>query len=45
MLTNSELLDAETMLYSSEFQLISSYYDFIIAKYEMEKFYDKMEEK
>ena len=38
MITNTELLDAEVMLFASEMNLISSYYDFIIQKYETEKF-------
>ena len=38
LVTNTELLDAEAMLYGSEMQLIASYYDFILLKYEMKKF-------
>ena len=38
MVTNSELLDAETMLFSSEMNLISAYYDFVLSKFEMKKY-------
>lgn len=36
MVINSEMLDAELMLNSSEINLINSYYDYIISKYELE---------
>jgi len=38
MVTNTELLDAEVMRFGTEMNLVSSYYDFIIKKYEVEKF-------
>jgi len=38
MLTSSEFLDAETMLFSAESNLISTYYDFITAIYELNKY-------
>jgi len=38
LVTNTELLDAETMLFGSEMQLVAAYYDFILLKYEMKKF-------
>jgi len=38
MVTNSELLDAETMMFGSEMNLIASYYDFILTKFEMKKY-------
>ncbi len=38
LVTNSELLDAQTMLFSSEMNLTAAYYDFILAKYEIEKY-------
>jgi len=44
MVTNSELLDAEIMLFSSEMNLISSYYDYVLTKFEMKKYKGKMEE-
>jgi len=44
MVTNSELLDAETMLFGSEMNLISSYYDYILTKFEMKKYKGEMEE-
>ena len=44
MITNSELLDAEIMLFSSEMNLISSYYDYVLTKFEMKKYKDEMEE-
>ncbi len=44
MITNSELLDAETMLFGSEMNLISSYYDYILTKFEMKKYKGGMEE-
>ena len=37
MVTNTELIDAEILLFSSEMNLISSTYDFILIKYEMKK--------
>jgi len=43
LVTNSELLDAETMLFSSEMNLTASYYDFILTKYELEKYKDSEE--
>jgi outer membrane protein len=44
MVTNSELLDAETMLFGSEMNLISSYYDYVLTKFEMKKYKGEMEE-
>ena len=44
MVTNSELLDAEIMLFSSEMNLISSYYDYVLTKFEMKKHKGEMEE-
>jgi len=38
LVTNTELLDAEAMLFGSEMQLVASYYDFILFKYEMKKY-------
>ncbi len=38
MVTNSELLDAETMLFASEMNLVASYYDYILLKYEIKKY-------
>ena len=38
MVTNSELLDAEAMLFGSEMKLVSSYYDYILIKYEIKKY-------
>jgi outer membrane protein TolC len=38
MLTSSEFLDAETMLFVAESNVISAYYDFIIAIYELNKY-------
>jgi len=38
MVANSELLDAEIMLFGSEMNLISSYYDYVLTKYEMKKY-------
>ncbi|MBN2460531.1 MAG: TolC family protein [Candidatus Cloacimonetes bacterium] len=38
MVTNSDLLDAETMLFGSEMNQLSSYYEFIITKYEMDRY-------
>lgn len=44
MAINSELLDAETMLYSSKMKLIESYFDFVLMKYEMKKYINIVEE-
>ncbi len=44
MITNSELLDAETMLFGSEMNLISSYYDYVLTKFEIKKYIGEMEE-
>ena len=44
MVTNSELLDAEIMLFGSEINLISSYYDYLLTKFEMKKYKGEMEE-
>jgi outer membrane protein TolC len=41
LVTNTELLDAEAMLYGSEMNLVASYYDFIFAKYEIKKYINK----
>jgi outer membrane protein TolC len=38
MITNSELLDADIMLFASEMNLVSAYYDYLIATYEIKKF-------
>jgi outer membrane protein len=38
MITNSELLDADIMLFAGKMNLVSSYYDFLISKYELKKF-------
>lgn len=38
MVTNSELLDAEAMLFGSEMKLVSSYYDYILITYELKKY-------
>jgi outer membrane protein TolC len=38
MLTNSDFLDAESLIFSSKIGLISAYFDFIITKYELEKY-------
>ncbi len=38
MVTNSELLDAEAMLFGSEMNLVASYYDYILLKYEIKKY-------
>jgi len=37
LLTNTELLDAERMLFNSQIQYLSSVYDFVITKYEQKK--------
>jgi len=44
MVTNSELLDAEIMLFGSEMNLISSYYDYVLTKFEIKKYKGEMEE-
>ena len=44
MVTNSELLDAELMLFGSEMNLISSYYDYVLIKFEIKKYKGEMEE-
>ena len=41
MVTNTELMDAEIMLYSIELGLQTSYYDFVRAKYALEKYTNK----
>jgi len=38
MVTNTELMDAEIMLFGSELNLQTSYYDFVLAKYALEKY-------
>jgi len=38
MVTNTELLDAEIILFSGEMNLTSAYYDYILAKYNLDKF-------
>ncbi|KQC04436.1 MAG: hypothetical protein APR54_08800 [Candidatus Cloacimonas sp. SDB] len=38
MITNSELLDADIMLFAGEMNLVSAYYDYLIATYEIKKF-------
>lgn len=38
LVTNQELLDAEIMMFSAKMQLTNAYYDFIIAKYNLNKF-------
>ena len=38
IVTNSELLDAEAMLFGSEMNLVASYYDYILLKYEIKKY-------
>lgn len=38
LVTNQELLDAEIMLFSAKMQQTNAYYDFIIAKYNLNKF-------
>ena len=38
MVNNSELLDAETMLYSSKSNLITSFYKYLQKKYEIKKY-------
>ncbi|MCF7793181.1 MAG: TolC family protein [Candidatus Cloacimonetes bacterium] len=38
LVTNSEVLDAEAMLFGSEMNLVAAYYDFILAKYEIKKY-------
>jgi len=41
MATNKDLLDAEIMLFATKIQLTNSYYDFILAKYNINKFINK----
>ncbi len=41
MVTNTELMDAEIMLFGSELNLQASYYDFVLAKYTLEKYTNK----
>ncbi|MBN2017592.1 MAG: TolC family protein [Candidatus Cloacimonetes bacterium] len=41
MVTNTELMDSEIMLYSIELGLQTSYYDFVRAKYALEKYTNK----
>ena len=41
MVTNTELMDAEVMLFGIELNLQTSYYDFVLAKYALEKFTNK----
>ena len=43
MITNSDLLDADIMLFASEMNLVSSYYDFLISKYDLIKFTNEKE--
>jgi len=43
MITNSDLMDADIMLFASEMNLVSSYYDFLISKYELIKFTNEKE--
>ena len=38
MVTNTELLDAEIILFGGEMNLTSAYYDYILAKYNLDKF-------
>ena len=38
LLTSSEFLDADTMLLNAEINLLSTYYDFIITRYELDKY-------
>ncbi|NQV19584.1 MAG: TolC family protein [Armatimonadetes bacterium] len=38
MVTNTELMDAEAMLFGSEMNLVASYYDYILLKYEIKKY-------
>jgi len=38
MITNSDLMDADIMLFAGEMNLVSSYYDFLISKYDLIKF-------
>ena len=38
LITNSELLDAQTMLFGSEMNLTAAYYDYILSKYEVKKY-------
>ncbi len=41
MITNVELMDAEVMLFASELNVQTSYYDYILAKYALEKYTNK----
>ncbi len=41
MVTNTELMDSEIMLFGSELNLQTSYYDFVLAKYTLEKYTNK----
>ncbi|HEX37265.1 MAG TPA: TolC family protein [Candidatus Cloacimonetes bacterium] len=41
MITNVELMDAEVMLYGSELNVQTSYYDYILAKYALNKYTNK----
>jgi len=41
MVTNTELMDAEIMLFGSELNQQISYYDFVLAKYTLEKYTNK----
>ena len=43
MITNSDLMDADIMLFANEMNLVSSYYDFLISKYELIKFTNEKE--
>ncbi len=38
MITSSEFLDAETMLFAAETNVIAAYYDFITTRYELNKY-------
>jgi outer membrane protein TolC len=38
LIINSELMDAQSMLFAGEMNLNAAYYDFIIARYELEKY-------
>jgi outer membrane protein len=38
IVTNTELMDAEIMLFNVEMGLTSAYYDYILAKYNLDKF-------
>ena len=41
MITNSDLMDADIMLFAGEMKLASSYYDFLISKYDLIKYTNK----